>query len=99
MEYTSLHPVLSGVPQGSVLGPLLYLLYTADLSTTADSITANFADDSAVLTTREDPAIETQRLQTNLNKIQLWLKKWLMKANETVQVTVTLKKTSVTLSN
>ena len=89
--------MLSGVPQGSVFGPLLYLLYTADLSTTADSITANFADDSAVLTTREDPAIATNRLQTNLNKIQLWLKKWRMKANETelVQVTVTLKKEHV----
>ena len=80
-----------------MFGPLLYLLYTADLYTTADSITANFADGSAVLTTHEDPAIATHRLQTNLNKIQLWLKKWRMKANETelVQVIVTLKKEHV----
>ena len=85
-EYTSLHPLLSRVPQGSVLGPLLYLPYTADLPNTADSITATFADDTAVLATHEDPAIATHRLQTNLNKIQLWLKKWRMKANETKPV-------------
>jgi hypothetical protein len=66
---------LFGVPQGSVLDPLLYLLYTADVPTMADSTTANFADDTAVLTTHEDPAIATHRLQTNLNKIQLWLRK------------------------
>ena len=53
-----------------------------------------FADDTAVLTTHEDSAIATLKLQTHLKKIQLWLKKWRMKENEakSVQVTFTPKK-------
>jgi hypothetical protein len=92
-ERTSLHVVLSGGQQGIVLGPLLYLLYTADLPTAADSSAVTIADDTAVFATHGDPAIASHRLQTHLNKIQLWLKRWRMKANETksAQVTFALK--------
>lgn len=49
-EYTDIHPILSGVPQGSVLGPVLYLIHTHDLPTTR-----MFADDTEVLESHSDP--------------------------------------------
>jgi hypothetical protein len=88
-ELTDLTPVNARVPQGSVLGPLLYLLYTADLPTLPDSITATFADDTAVIATDYDPATASQKLQASLLEIQSWLNTWRMKANETKSVHVT----------
>jgi hypothetical protein len=58
-EYTQLSPVNAG----SVLGPLLYLLYNADLPTSQESATATFANETAVIAITSDPAIASQKLQ------------------------------------
>ena len=54
-ENSPIFPVYSGVPQGSVLSPLLYLIFTADIPTRNDTIISTFADDTALMASTEDP--------------------------------------------
>ena len=44
---TTLNPITAGFPQGSVLGPILYLLFTSDLSVTSGVLVGTFAANTA----------------------------------------------------
>ena len=74
-------PVWSGVPQGSVLGPLLFLIFINDLLDEVDSSGSLFADDSKLFRKINCPH-DQLTLQNDLAKLQDWSRKWLLEFNE-----------------
>jgi hypothetical protein len=52
----------SDVPQGSILGPLVYVLYTSDLPSFKETTLGTFADDTAIFATHEDPTAASLNL-------------------------------------
>ena len=71
----------SGVPQGSVLGPLLFLIYINDLETNIKSDIKFFADDTMLFSIVNDPLISAIDLNHDLNVIQQWAHQWKMEFN------------------
>jgi len=69
-------PIRAGVPQGSVLSPLLYALYTADLPTTPGCSLATFADDTAIFATNRNFHFVHRAATRQLEKIEEWATKW-----------------------
>ena len=73
-------PVLSGVPQGSVLGPCLFLIYIYDIDLNISGEMLKFADDTKVICPI-DKVENGATLQADLDKLLDWSNKWQMQFN------------------
>ena len=70
----------SGVPQGSILGPLLFIIYTNDLSATTDGVSL-FADDTSMLKIETCAARLHKSLQAGIDSVIGWMTKWKLRPN------------------
>ena len=80
-SYSNYSTIESGVPQGSVLGPLLFLIYINDLERNTKSNIKFFADDTMLFSIVKDPVVSANKLNHDLNIIQLWAHQWKMEFN------------------
>jgi hypothetical protein len=65
--------ILCGVPQGSLLGPLLYLCYCNDMEMATDCKLILYADDSIILFADNDPKAIESKLSNELDSVNHWL--------------------------
>ena len=73
-------PILSGIPQGSVLGPTLFVIYINDLLDNLKSDGLLFADDAKVFSQVASEA-EALLLQSDIDTLENWSKLWLLNFN------------------
>jgi hypothetical protein len=86
--------VNSGVPQGSVLGPLLFLAYVNDIWRNIDSNIRLFADD-CIIYRRINESNDVEILQTDLNKLKEWALVNKMKINPNKSKSISFTKARV----
>ena len=90
---SSSKPMLSGVPQGSILGPVLFLLYINDISSSVESGLRLFADD-CILYREIREVQDCWALQDDLEQLSLWSNTWQLNFNfkKCYQLGITCKK-------
>lgn len=71
-----------GVPQGSVLGPVLFLLYINDIVGYMGNNIYLYADDATVIVSSADDVVLRKDIQHNLDKLQVWFNRNLLHINE-----------------
>jgi hypothetical protein len=73
--------LIGGIPQGSVLGPILFVIYINDLPREIKSRSLLFADDTKIYRLIKSIA-DSNQLQKDLDCLVEWSKKWLLAFNE-----------------
>ena len=81
--------VLAGVPQGSILGPLLFLVFIDDLAKTIETYIRLFTDDTSMLAIGRDHYKCSNRLQSSLDRFTLWASSWKVAINPAKMEVVT----------
>ena len=76
-EQSKISPVISGIPQGSILGPILFTIFINDLPECVSGFCKIFADDTKVY----NKSTEFQQIQEDLNKVEEWSNKWQLHFN------------------
>ena len=75
-------PLEAGTPQGGLLSPFLYSIYTADIPTNpTNTMTALYADDTLQITTTDGPLLAEIDANYALHSLECFLKKWKIKVN------------------
>ena len=73
--------VQAGLPQGSILGPLLFLIYIDDVPDNLVSNPKLFADDTSLFSTVTDPNVTANQINNDLHNISTWAYQWKMNFN------------------
>lgn len=79
-EYSSWKNVVSGIPQGSVLGPILFVIFINDMPDAVESLCLLFADDAKIFRTI-NTRLDINNLQDDINKLHAWSEKWQLPFN------------------
>ena len=77
-QHSSWNDVIAGVPQVSILGPILFLTFINDLSEGLHSNPKLFADDTSLFSTVPDITETTNELNNDLREINIWAHQWKM---------------------
>ena len=91
-QCSSVKQITAGVPQGSVLGPLLFLLYINDIADNLQSNVSLYADDTSVYEEVDDCDACAERLNGDLETINSWAKRWAVTINPTKTKSVTFSR-------